>query len=263
MSHYLIVDDLEENRYLLEFALKQAGHQVTVATNGAEALAKARQSPPDLVVSDILMPVMDGFTLCRQWRADEKLKRIPFIFYTSTYTAAEDEKLALNLGADAFIIKPKEMIELLSELAKLLSAGVIKRAPREPARDELGVMKEYNSILVQKLEKKLFELEQARERADTESAERKEAEDRGRRLYEETERARQALLSILEDQRAAESRIREQIDELRRWQLVTSGREDRVITLKQEVNGLLAQLNKPPRYAATEPEHPASSSPSP
>jgi len=75
------------------------GHtfEVEMALNGKEALGKARTSPPDLIVTDILMPVMDGYSLCREWKKDSELKKIPFIFYTATYTDPKDEEFALSL----------------------------------------------------------------------------------------------------------------------------------------------------------------------
>jgi CheY-like chemotaxis protein len=66
-----------------------------------------RASLPDVIISDILMPVMDGFSLCHEWKKDDSLKTIPFVFYTATYTDPKDEELALSLGAR--IIKPMEM----------------------------------------------------------------------------------------------------------------------------------------------------------
>src|SRR5271167_1286346 len=106
MSRILIVDDKEENLYYLRTVLEGQGSIVESACHGAEALVKARLNPPDLIVSDLLMPVMDGYTLLRHWKADARLKKIPFIVYTATYTEEEDERLALSLGADAFILKP-------------------------------------------------------------------------------------------------------------------------------------------------------------
>ena len=74
MSHILIVDDLPQNLYLLRALLQGYGYAVKEAVNGAEALIKAREDVPDLVISDLLMPVMDGYTFLRQWKADERLK---------------------------------------------------------------------------------------------------------------------------------------------------------------------------------------------
>ncbi len=82
----LIVDDNSANLYLLKNLLEEEGIGVVAAENGKDALNKARANPPDLIISDILMPVMDGYTLCRQCKLDERLQRIPFVFYTATYT---------------------------------------------------------------------------------------------------------------------------------------------------------------------------------
>ena len=116
MTRVLIVDDKEENVYYLRALLEAHGCEVVSARHGAEALTLARQAPPDVVISDLLMPVMDGYTLLRNWKADARLKGKPFIVYTATYTEPEDERLALSLGADAFILKPTEPDEFLSRL---------------------------------------------------------------------------------------------------------------------------------------------------
>ena len=159
--HALIVDDQEQNLYLLRALLGGFGYDVEEARHGAEALAKARQHRPDIVISDLLMPVMDGFTLLRQWKADARLKDIPFVVYTATYTAPEDETLALDLGADAFIVKPAEPEPFVARIGALLSAASAGAMlpPRPPATDERALMKEYSEVLGRKLEDKLLELE--------------------------------------------------------------------------------------------------------
>ncbi len=163
MKRILVVDDKVENSYLAEKMLQSAGYQTITATNGVDALALALKDAPDLILSDILMPVMDGFTLCREWRNNEKLKSIPFVFCTATYTDPRDEEFARNLGADGFIIKPEGMKDLLSVVAEKLS---VKR----PAEDHTGrarpqeekvFLKEYNEALVRKLEDKMAQLESA------------------------------------------------------------------------------------------------------
>ncbi len=101
MPRVLIVDDKEENRYYLQALLTGHGFAVDAARHGAEALILARQRAPDLVVSDLLMPVMDGFTLLRHWKADAKFKAIPFVVYTATYTEAADALAAHRFAPDA------------------------------------------------------------------------------------------------------------------------------------------------------------------
>ncbi len=120
MTKLLIVDDNQQNLYMLQVLLSANGYEVEQASNGVEALEQARRTPPDLVVSDILMPVMDGFALCRAWKKDEQLKKIPFVFYTATYTDPKDEDFALSLGAERFIVKPMEPDKFLVVLQEII-----------------------------------------------------------------------------------------------------------------------------------------------
>jgi PAS domain S-box-containing protein len=163
MTHVLIVDDKEENLYYLEALLKGHGCRVETARHGAEALVLARKAPPDLVISDLLMPVMDGYTLLRHWKSDARLKAIPFIVYTATYTEMEDERLALNLGADAFILKPAEPEEFLARIREVQAnvAAAIPALPRHPVGDENDLLKVYSETLIRKLEEKSLQLEAA------------------------------------------------------------------------------------------------------
>ncbi|MFA5267455.1 MAG: ATP-binding protein [Methanoregula sp.] len=182
MTTILIADDIPANLYLLESILKGNGFTVISAKNGAEALALAKNTPPDLIITDILMPVMDGFELCRQWKADERLKTIPLIFYTATYTDPKDEQFARRLGADRFIVKPQKPDIFVKEIRKVLEesdrgAGAV---PANPPGDENEILQEYNEVLFRKLEKKVMQLE-------TEIAVRKTAEQQREAMIRELE----------------------------------------------------------------------------
>jgi PAS domain S-box-containing protein len=156
----LVAEDNPEARYFLEVLLKQQGFDVMSAPNGAEAFESALMTPPELIISDILMPVMDGFTLCRKWKADERLKNIPFVFYTATYTGSKDEEFALSLGADRFILKPQEPEAFIALLAEVLQEkGRIKPPSTRPLGEEMEFFRHHNAILFNKLEKKMADLE--------------------------------------------------------------------------------------------------------
>lgn len=162
MRKMLIVDDEESNLKYLTALFQRRGFSVQTATNGLEALEEARRDRPVIAISDVLMPVMDGFRLCREWRSDPRLKGIPFILLTGTFTNEKDEELALNLGADLFILKPKMSDELVTLVEGVLlkfeqaSADVEKGTPRDAE-----VLEEYGEVLSRKLEEKVRELEEA------------------------------------------------------------------------------------------------------
>jgi signal transduction histidine kinase len=162
MTKILIVDDNEQNIYMLQVLLEGHGYEVVTAQHGAEALQIAKQAPPDLIITDILMPVMDGFNLCRQWKANEQLKTCPFVFYTATYTDPKDESFALSLGADAFLVKPLDPGKLIEAINKLLLdfQGNGTAQPSSTSLNEEEIYKLYSERLVHKLEHKMLQLEQ-------------------------------------------------------------------------------------------------------
>lgn len=157
----LVVDDKPENLYLLRSLLAGHGYEVEEAPDGAEALRKAREHPPDVVISDLLMPVMDGFALLREWKTDPRLQRIPFIVYTATYTDPEDERLVQDLGADAFIIKPAEPEPFLARLRQVLEQAARNALPQSQPRTEdwAHLTARHARALIRKLEQKRAELE--------------------------------------------------------------------------------------------------------
>jgi PAS domain S-box-containing protein len=165
MKKCLIVDDEEQNRYLLDQILRDFGYKTAIAKNGAEALDNARQDPPDLIISDILMPVMDGYALCRECKSDDTLNQIPFIFYTATYTTPKDEAFALSLGAARFILKPQEPDILMNIIKGVIEeADAVKQVAIQPLGDEMEFFRQHNEILLKKLEKKILDLETANQK---------------------------------------------------------------------------------------------------
>lgn len=182
MTEILVVDDKAENLYLMRALLEGHGFTVSEARHGAEALVKARQTHPQLVISDLLMPVMDGYTLLRRWKMDDALKDVPFVVYTATYTEPKDERLALDLGADAFVLKPADPDALIARISEVLEQRSQGQLPStsDISVDEGSLLKQYSDTVVRKLEQKISELEDTRtqlleilaERERTEASER-------------------------------------------------------------------------------------------
>jgi len=163
MKKILVVDDQNNNRYMMQVLLKGNGYEVMLACDGAEALEIAHKTPPDLIISDVLMPVMDGFSFCRECKKDKLLQEIPFVFYTGTYRSSADEELGLDLGAEKYIVKPSDPDKII-EILKDVFEGIKTRKPariKVTAKGEELQLKAYNSVLVRKLEDKANDLERA------------------------------------------------------------------------------------------------------
>lgn len=159
----LVVDDDDSGRYLITALLKARGHDVVEARDGREALEQARSEPVDIVVTDILMPVMDGYTLAREWKSDPALASIPVIFYTASYTEPADRRFADSLGVDGFVIKPQEpdvLVGLIEDAYERHSDADVATREAEP-REETEILREYSERLVSKLEQKVVELDRA------------------------------------------------------------------------------------------------------
>jgi PAS domain S-box len=155
----LVVDDQDTSRYCAEMLLKSNGYEVHSACNGAEALAHLHSKGFDLILSDILMPVMDGFELCRIVKKDEELRRIPFVVYTATYTDTQDKELAMQFGADRFLIKPREPEELLVVIREAMATHSLSCCTALDQTQDVQLSKLYNERLVRKLEEKMLQLE--------------------------------------------------------------------------------------------------------
>lgn len=180
----MVVDDNVENRYLLEVLLKAHGHTVVLAENGLEALEALRREPVGLIISDILMPKMDGYRLCREAKQDERLRDIPFVFVTASYTEEKDERFALALGAERFIRRPIEPDAFMRIIDEVATTGVAK-ASTFPHNG--GYLAAYAERVVHKLEEKITALEAeivARKRAE---AALRESEEKFRGFAEAAE----------------------------------------------------------------------------
>ncbi|MFD2543390.1 sigma 54-interacting transcriptional regulator [Lacinutrix gracilariae] len=156
----LIVDDVYENLYFLKIILEQANFLVIEANDGRDGLEKLKNNKVDLIISDILMPVMDGYMLCQACKKDASLMHIPFVFYTSTYTDKLDEDFALKLGATHFLRKPTDpevIIELIHDIFK--KATLVEKTKKELEFTEQEALKLYSKRLISKLEQKNLDLE--------------------------------------------------------------------------------------------------------
>lgn len=125
----LIAEDSATQAQLLQHFLQSNGFSVAVASNGQEALEKARQKKPILIISDILMPVLNGFDFCRQVKADSNLRSTPVILLTELSTP-QDVVLGLECGADNFVRKPFDETYLLQRIHHLLTNQALRSSER-------------------------------------------------------------------------------------------------------------------------------------
>ncbi len=163
MAHVLITDDDVANRTLLETLFSAAGYRVDIAADGQEALEAAKSADFDLIISDILMPRMDGYRLCLEIRRDPKLRDTPFLFYSANYTEPLDKQFATSIGADEFLVKPQEPQVLLETAARLVRGPSDHTSP-EPRLKGVEILERHNQRLINKLEQKVTELEEVNAR---------------------------------------------------------------------------------------------------
>ncbi len=175
MGVILIAFEREAELSALDQLLSGRGHKVVRSGNGLAALDAARREPPHAIVSDIVLPRMDGFALCRKWKQDERLQAIPFLFYTRRHDDPKYERFALELGAERFLARsvPPETLctaldELLANAAKANGQNTGNTTPL-PTLDETVIQRTVGLDKAQRA----AEAEKVQRIAELESAQRK------------------------------------------------------------------------------------------
>ncbi len=160
----LVVEDVPDTLNLVELTLKFKGYRVITATNGQEALLAIEKERPALIITDILMPRMDGFSLVHRLRINPETRDIPVIFLSATYVAPEDKAFAIAIGVTKFIEKPIHMEELLRNVEETLAVRV--REVHQPL-DERKFYEGYRRRLETKLQQKAAQITRIESMMDT------------------------------------------------------------------------------------------------
>ncbi len=190
----LVVEDVPHILELLKVTLGFKGYPVVAARNGEEALDAITKERPALVITDILMPKLDGFALVHKLRNDPKTRDIPIIFLSATYVTPEDKEFALSLGAVRFLEKPVDTEEFLLTVAEVLTAG----PSTVPAPlDQKAFYKGYRERLEHKLRHKITQIQRTE-----------------RLLDSLPEQQRPAFVTLLEEARVHREEIQRELDEL-------------------------------------------------
>jgi DNA-binding response OmpR family regulator len=154
-GYLLIVEDVPDILRLLEETLKFKGYNAVTARNGQEALELIKRERPAMVITDIMMPKLDGFGLVHRLRLNPETRDVPVIFLTATYVALEDKAFAINIGVTRFIEKPVNFEKFLETIDQLLTQG----APPTPMpMSEADFYDGYRQRLQEKLNQKITQI---------------------------------------------------------------------------------------------------------
>ncbi|HUE89352.1 MAG TPA: PAS domain S-box protein [Vicinamibacterales bacterium] len=164
MSTILIVDDVATNRNLLVALLRCQGHRLLEAAHGAEGLAAVRAERPDLVITDVLMPVMDGYEFVRQLRLDPATSRIPVVFSTAHYGEREARAFALSIGVSFVLTKPVESEQVLRIVGRALAGETETGRHQGTSPLATAFDREHLRLITNKLSEKAGDLNSANAR---------------------------------------------------------------------------------------------------
>lgn len=154
-GYVLIVEDVPDILKLLEATLTFKGYRVVTSVNGQEALDAIQRERPALVITDIMMPRLDGFGLVHRLRINPETREIPVIFLTATYVALEDKAFALNIGATRFIEKPVNFERFLETVDELMTKDI---AATPAIMSETEFYEGYRQRLEKKLQQKVTQI---------------------------------------------------------------------------------------------------------
>jgi signal transduction histidine kinase len=165
-KNILIVDDNPTNRELLREVLRAEHYTTVEAGDGLEALSALERGPIDVVVCDILMPNMDGYSLCSEVRRRSKFNNLFFILYTAVDFTPDDKEFGLEVGADRFISKQSSPDVVLKTIEEVMQERTERRSVHHQRTDDLPAEKEmkiYNALMIRQLEENSIEIEHARD----------------------------------------------------------------------------------------------------
>jgi CheY-like chemotaxis protein len=192
----LIVEDSPNLREMLEMTLRFKGYTVASAQDGEEALQIVEQQKPALVITDLLMPNMDGYALAYRLRKNPLTSGIPIIFISATYITPEDKKFALSLGGARFVEKPIDNEEFLLTVAEVATQG-INTVPRPMSEEDF--LSGYRERLQSKLQHKNTQIARTERLLGTLPAQQ-----------------RPAFQAMLEDVIATRDQIQAELDKLKK-----------------------------------------------
>ena len=195
----LVVEDIAHVRDLIAVQLRLRGYTVVTARDGQEALELIAQDRPAIVISDILMPRVDGFALAHKIRSDPQTAGIPLLLLSATYVSAEDERFALGVGAIRFLPKPVEGDDLLVAVADALTG----QTPSGPPMSEREFYINYRQRLKTKLQQKAQQIARTQQQLDSAAEPQRETYRHllaeAQEQYDEIQRELSVLVNVLQD----------------------------------------------------------------
>ena len=195
----LVVEDIAAVRELIEVQLKLRGYRVRTARDGEDALLAIAAEKPAVIVTDILMPRMDGFALAHRLRSDPQMATVPIIFLSATYVTMEDEQFALTLGAMRFLPKPVDSDELFVAVADALTG----QSHSGPVMEERDFYSGYRQRLEGKLRQKAAQVARSHQQLENLPADQRETYRRllseAQVQYDEIQHELAVLSSLLQE----------------------------------------------------------------